>query len=166
MALEKDMSQAHNHYFHQYIEICVPVLLIEWGIPSSSHLPLKLRLFLSQVCTYESMQAGLHHLKRMGVQKLTQPSSLAAAMNQLPDEAITLAAASHIERELQITPWNLSSNFVAATMQVYFSLCCNVNTLIFVGCWCSLVRIVHKTEKWAMNLAKRKRDAEVTFYSG
>lgn len=29
LALEKDMSQAHNHYFHQYIEICVPVLLIE-----------------------------------------------------------------------------------------------------------------------------------------
>nr|XP_024393704.1 transcription initiation factor TFIID subunit 1-like isoform X3 [Physcomitrium patens] len=69
------------------------------------------------VCTYESMQAGLHHLKRMGVHKLTQPSGLSAAMNQLPDEAITLAAASHIERELQITPWNLSSNFVAATMQ-------------------------------------------------
>lgn len=67
------------------------------------------------------MQAGLHHLKRMGVHKLTQPSGLAAAMNQLPDEAITLAAASHIERELQITPWNLSSNFVAATMQVRFS---------------------------------------------
>lgn len=79
---------------------------------------LLLKLFLFQVCTYESMQAGLHHLKRMGVHKLTQPSGLAAAMNQLPDEAITIAAASHIERELQITPWNLSSNFVAATMQV------------------------------------------------
>jgi transcription initiation factor TFIID subunit 1 len=64
------------------------------------------------------MQAGLHHLKRMGVQKLTQPTGLSAAMNQLPDEAIALAAASHIERELQITPWNLSSNFVSATMQV------------------------------------------------
>lgn len=70
------------------------------------------------VCTYESMQAGLHHLKRMGVQKLTQSSGLSGAMNMLPDEAITLAAASHIERELQITPWNLSSNFVSATLQV------------------------------------------------
>ncbi|KAL3694992.1 hypothetical protein R1sor_008643 [Riccia sorocarpa] len=69
------------------------------------------------VCTYESMQAGLHHLKRMGVQKLTQPAGLSGAMNMLPDEAITLAAASHIERELQITPWNLSSNFVSATLQ-------------------------------------------------
>ena len=39
-------------------------------------------------------------------------------MSQLPDEAIALAAASHIERELQITPWNLSSNFVACTSQV------------------------------------------------
>ncbi|CAI9760945.1 unnamed protein product [Fraxinus pennsylvanica] len=40
---------------------------------------------------------------------------LLSAMNQLPDKAIALAAASHIERELQITPWNLSSNFVACT---------------------------------------------------
>ncbi|CAN6177364.1 unnamed protein product [Urochloa humidicola] len=38
-------------------------------------------------------------------------------MNQLPDEAIELAAASHIERELQITSWNLTSNFVACTNQ-------------------------------------------------
>lgn len=69
------------------------------------------------VCTYESMQAGLYHLKKMGINKLTQPSGLSAAMNQLADEAIVLAAASHIERELQITPWNLSCNFVAATIQ-------------------------------------------------
>lgn len=69
------------------------------------------------VCAYESMQAGLYHLKRMGVSKLTQPSGLSVAMNQLPDEALVLAAASHLERELQITPWNLSCNFVAATMQ-------------------------------------------------
>ncbi|KAI5054933.1 hypothetical protein GOP47_0030078 [Adiantum capillus-veneris] len=68
------------------------------------------------VCSYESMQAGLYHLKRMGVSKLTQPSGLSAAMNQLPDEALVLAAASHLERELQLTPWNLSCNFVAATM--------------------------------------------------
>eukprot|EP01018_Ginkgo_biloba_P005913 Gb_10677 [translate_table: standard] len=69
------------------------------------------------VCAYESMQAGLHHLKRLGINKLTQPAGLASAMNQLPDEAIALAAASHIERELQITSWNLSCNFVASTMQ-------------------------------------------------
>ncbi|GJT03330.1 zinc finger BED domain-containing protein RICESLEEPER 2-like protein [Tanacetum coccineum] len=42
-------------------------------------------------------------------------TGLSAAMNQLPDEAIALAAASHIERELHITPWKLSSNFVACT---------------------------------------------------
>ncbi|GJZ29610.1 hypothetical protein Tco_0574257 [Tanacetum coccineum] len=42
-------------------------------------------------------------------------TGLSTAMNQLPDEAIALAAASHIERELHITPWKLSSNFVACT---------------------------------------------------
>ncbi|KAF8658535.1 hypothetical protein HU200_058992 [Digitaria exilis] len=56
-------------------------------------------------------------LKRLGIVKLTQPVGLASAMNQLPDEAIELAAASHIERELQITSWNLTSNFVACTNQ-------------------------------------------------
>ncbi|KAK6136246.1 hypothetical protein DH2020_030009 [Rehmannia glutinosa] len=63
------------------------------------------------VCAYESMRAGLYRLKRLGITRLTQPTGLSSAMNQLPDEAIALAAASHIERELQITPWNLSSNF-------------------------------------------------------
>ncbi|XP_021774841.1 transcription initiation factor TFIID subunit 1-like isoform X1 [Chenopodium quinoa] len=75
------------------------------------------------VCTYESLLAGLHRLKRLGITRLahlTGPAQLAAlssAMNQLPDEAIALAAASHIERELQITPWNLTANFVACTSQ-------------------------------------------------
>ncbi|KAH7550576.1 hypothetical protein JRO89_XS13G0224500 [Xanthoceras sorbifolium] len=48
---------------------------------------------------------------------LTLPASISSAMSQLPDEAIALAAASHVERELLITPWNLSSNFVACTNQ-------------------------------------------------
>ncbi|XP_075494271.1 transcription initiation factor TFIID subunit 1-like [Primulina tabacum] len=69
------------------------------------------------VCAYERMQAGLYRLKRLGISRLTLPTGLSSAMNQLPDEAITLAAASHIERELQITPWNLSSNFVSCTNQ-------------------------------------------------
>ncbi|KAL5992407.1 hypothetical protein ACLOJK_013325 [Asimina triloba] len=70
------------------------------------------------VCAYESMLAGVHRLKRLGISKLTHPSGLSSAMNQLPYEAIALAAASHIERELQITSWNLSSNFVTCTNQV------------------------------------------------
>ena len=68
------------------------------------------------------MQAGLYRLKRLGITRLTSPTGLSSAMNQLPDEAIALAAASHIERELQITPWNLSSNFVACTNQVMISI--------------------------------------------
>ncbi|CAM0909223.1 unnamed protein product [Alopecurus aequalis] len=69
------------------------------------------------VCCHESMLAGQHRLKRLGIHKLAQPGGLASAMNQLPDEAIELAAAAHIERELQITSWNLTSNFVACTNQ-------------------------------------------------
>ncbi|KAG2317599.1 hypothetical protein Bca52824_020721 [Brassica carinata] len=69
------------------------------------------------VCSYESMLAGLYRLKHLGITKFTLPASISTALAQLPDEAISLAAASHIERELQITPWNLSSNFVACTTQ-------------------------------------------------
>ncbi|XP_031250159.1 transcription initiation factor TFIID subunit 1-like isoform X2 [Pistacia vera] len=69
------------------------------------------------VCSYESMLAGLYRLKHSGITQLTLPASISSAMSQLPDEAIALAAASHIERELLITPWNLSSNFVACTNQ-------------------------------------------------
>ncbi|KAL6531294.1 Transcription initiation factor TFIID subunit 1 [Orobanche hederae] len=91
------------------------VMKRNFRIPSEEELR---RMVLPEnVCAYESMQAGLYRLKRLGITKLTQPAGLSAAMNQLPDEAITLAAASHIERELQITPWNLSSNFVASTNQ-------------------------------------------------
>lgn len=65
------------------------------------------------------MLAGLHRLKHLGITRLLSPNGVSSAMSQLPDEAIALAAASHIERELQITPWNLSSNFVACTNQVW-----------------------------------------------
>jgi hypothetical protein len=50
--------------------------------------------------------------------KLTQAVGLSSAMNHLPDEAIELAAESHMERELQIASWNLTSNFVSCTNQV------------------------------------------------
>ncbi|XP_062229396.1 transcription initiation factor TFIID subunit 1-like isoform X2 [Phragmites australis] len=87
----------------------------DFQVPSEEEL--RRLLMPESVCCYESMQAGLHRLKRLGIVKLTQPVGLASAMNQLPDEAIELAAASHIERELQITSWNLTSNFVACTSQ-------------------------------------------------
>nr|GLL45533.1 transcription initiation factor TFIID subunit 1 isoform X1 [Ipomoea trifida] len=92
-----------------------------WVMKNSFRIPseeeLRRMVTPENVCAYESMQAGLYRLKRLGITRLTQPTGLSSAMNQLPDEAIALAAASHIERELQITPWNLSSNFVACTNQ-------------------------------------------------
>ncbi|XP_026401492.1 transcription initiation factor TFIID subunit 1-like isoform X1 [Papaver somniferum] len=92
-----------------------------WVIKHNFRIPveeeLRRQLTPENVCCYESMQAGLYRLKRLGISRLTHPTGLSSAMNQLPDEAIALAASSHIERELQITPWNLSSNFVTCTNQ-------------------------------------------------
>ncbi|CAL1408619.1 unnamed protein product [Linum trigynum] len=87
----------------------------DFSIPSEEDL--KKLVIPENVCAYESMQAGLYRLKHLGITRLTLPTSVSTAMSQLPDEAIALAAASHIERELQITPWSLSSNFVACTNQ-------------------------------------------------
>uniref|UniRef100_M8BXX4 Uncharacterized protein n=1 Tax=Aegilops tauschii TaxID=37682 RepID=M8BXX4_AEGTA len=87
----------------------------DFRIPSED----ELRRLLSpeSVCCHESTQAAQHRLKHLGIHKLTQPVGLASAMDQLPDKAIELAAAAHIERELQITSWNLTSNFVACMNQ-------------------------------------------------
>ncbi|KAI3686002.1 hypothetical protein L1987_79671 [Smallanthus sonchifolius] len=91
-----------------------------WVMKRNFRIPLEeeLRRLVTpeNVCAFESMLAGMYRLKRLGI-GMTHPAGLSSAMNQLPDEAIALAAASHIERELQITPWNLSSNFVACTNQ-------------------------------------------------
>ncbi|XP_010535990.1 PREDICTED: transcription initiation factor TFIID subunit 1 isoform X2 [Tarenaya hassleriana] len=92
-----------------------------WFMRHDFHVPpeneLKKMVAPEHVCVYESMLAGLYRLKHLGITRLTLPASISTAMTQLPDEAIALAAASHIERELQITPWNLSSNFVACKTQ-------------------------------------------------
>ncbi|XP_078435245.1 HAC13 protein (HAC13) isoform X2 [Wolffia australiana] len=92
-----------------------------WEMKSDFHIPseeeLRRMVTPENVCCYESMQAGLYRLKQLGIGRLTHPVGLSSAMNQLPDEAIALAAASHIERELLITSWNLSTNFVACTSQ-------------------------------------------------
>ncbi|GKE13133.1 transcription initiation factor TFIID subunit 1 isoform X1, partial [Tanacetum coccineum] len=93
-----------------------------WVMKRNFRIPLEeeLRRLVTpeHVCAFESMLAGMYRLKCLGI-SMTHSTGLSAAMNQLPDEAIALAAASHIERELQITPWNLSSNFVACTNQVF-----------------------------------------------
>ncbi|KAF5731919.1 transcription initiation factor TFIID subunit 1 isoform X1 [Tripterygium wilfordii] len=92
-----------------------------WSKKRDFHIPseeeLKKLVSPENVCAYESMQAGLYRLKHLGITRLTNTAGISSAMSQLPDEAIALAAASHIERELQITPWSLSSNFVACTNQ-------------------------------------------------
>ncbi|MQL90432.1 hypothetical protein Taro_023035 [Colocasia esculenta] len=87
----------------------------DFRIPSEEEL--RRMVTPENVCSYESMQAGLYCLKHLGIGRLTHPVGLSSAMNQLPDEAIALAAASHIERELLITSWSLSNNFVACTNQ-------------------------------------------------
>lgn len=93
------------------------------------------------------MQAGLYRLKHLGITRLILPTSISSAMSQLPDEAIALAAASHIERELQITPWSLSSNFVACTSQVTVIFCTFIELMssrkfgLNIGTWYSYERL-------------------------
>nr|TKW29245.1 hypothetical protein SEVIR_3G383800v2 [Setaria viridis] len=85
----------------------------DFQVPSEEEL--RRLLAPESVCCYDSMQAGLYRLKKLGIVNLTHPVGLASAMNQLPDEVMELSAAANIERELQITSWNLTSNFVACT---------------------------------------------------
>ncbi|KAI5057288.1 hypothetical protein GOP47_0027303 [Adiantum capillus-veneris] len=74
------------------------------------------------VCAFESMQAGLHRLKTMGLKKLRQADGLNTAKWKLSHEARMLETASQLETELQLTPWNLSRNFVAVMLQEHESL--------------------------------------------
>lgn len=70
-----------------------------------------------QVCLYEAMLAGQYRLKTMGVYNLTTPAGIPAASKMLPDDPQKMAAASLIERALQVAPWNLTHNFVGANSQ-------------------------------------------------
>ncbi|KAL9679853.1 hypothetical protein QQ045_017724 [Rhodiola kirilowii] len=107
-----------------------------WAMRQNFRLPSEEEL-RRLVCAYESMQAGLYRLRHLGIMELTHPTGIFSAMNQLPDEAIALAAASHIERELQITPWTLSSNFVGCTNQVISPSFFNNNEISFIRKDCS-----------------------------
>ncbi|KAK9725200.1 hypothetical protein RND81_05G128200 [Saponaria officinalis] len=121
-----------EHFLRKRLKHCAdlqrgPNGRLHWVMRRNFHIPpdeeLRKMVKPETVCSYESMQAGLFRLKRLGILRLahltspTQLAALSSAMNQLPDEAIVLAAASHIEREMQITPWNLSANFVACIGQ-------------------------------------------------
>ncbi|KAG8368612.1 hypothetical protein BUALT_Bualt15G0063500 [Buddleja alternifolia] len=120
-----DLQKGPNGHF-------VWVMKRNFRIPSEEEL--RRMVTPENVCAYESMLAGQYRLKRIGITRLINPTGLSSAMNQLPDEAIALAAASHIERELQITPWNLSSNFVSCTNQaslVSMILHCGHSTFSF-----------------------------------
>ncbi|OWM70449.1 hypothetical protein CDL15_Pgr011925 [Punica granatum] len=79
----------------------------------------RFELFYHLICQYSlsSEQSSLYRLKHLGITRLMNPTGIASAMSQLPNEAIALAAASHGERERQITPWTLSTDFVACTNQ-------------------------------------------------
>ncbi|CAA6655733.1 unnamed protein product [Spirodela intermedia] len=90
---------------------CFWVKKPDFRVPSEG----EIRRILSpeDVCSYESMQAGLHSLKRMGISELRRPISLPSRLHQLSQDPPALAAASYIQRELLMTPWNLSARFVS-----------------------------------------------------
>ncbi|CAA7391083.1 unnamed protein product [Spirodela intermedia] len=90
---------------------CFWVKKPDFRVPSEG----EIRRILSpeDVCSYESMQAGLHSLKRMGISELRRPISLPSRLHQLSQDPPALAAASYIQWELLMTPWNLSARFVS-----------------------------------------------------
>ncbi|GJR38201.1 transcription initiation factor TFIID subunit 1 isoform X1 [Tanacetum coccineum] len=81
-----------------------------WVMKRNFRIPLEeeLRRLVTpeHVCAFESMLAGMYRLKCLGI-SMTHSTGLSAAMNQLPDEAIALAAASTLRDELQINSLEL-----------------------------------------------------------
>lgn len=90
---------------------CFWVKKPDFRVPSEG----EIRRILSpeDVCSYESMQAGLCSLKRMGISELRRPISLSSRLHQLSEDPSALAAASYIQRELLMTPWSLSARFIS-----------------------------------------------------
>eukprot|EP01102_Stenamoeba_stenopodia_P010960 TRINITY_DN3347_c0_g1_i2.p1 TRINITY_DN3347_c0_g1~~TRINITY_DN3347_c0_g1_i2.p1 ORF type:complete len:1297 (-),score=390.85 TRINITY_DN3347_c0_g1_i2:240-4130(-) len=94
-----------------------------WTIKENFQMPpeeeLRSLVTPEQVCLFESMLAGVQQLQDSGIEKLNFPVSITTAVNQLDttDEEKRKQlrkALPELEKELHLTPWNLTSNFVAA----------------------------------------------------
>ncbi len=64
------------------------------------------------VCCFESMLAGQQHLIEKGIAQFTNIGSFPLA--SIPDSDPLKLRATILENELQLTPWNLTLNFISA----------------------------------------------------
>jgi hypothetical protein len=70
---------------------------------------------LEEICAFDSMLAGQERLQKLGIKSLTNVSpQLTQAVQSIPDDHPLKEVAVFVEQELQLTPWNLTSNFVLA----------------------------------------------------
>eukprot|EP01122_Echinamoeba_exundans_P016917 TRINITY_DN872_c0_g3_i1.p1 TRINITY_DN872_c0_g3~~TRINITY_DN872_c0_g3_i1.p1 ORF type:complete len:1601 (+),score=441.51 TRINITY_DN872_c0_g3_i1:185-4987(+) len=70
---------------------------------------------LEEICAFDSMLAGQERLQKLGIKSLTNVSpQLTQAVQSIPDDHPLKEVATFVEQELQLTPWNLTSNFVLA----------------------------------------------------
>eukprot|EP00698_Gefionella_okellyi_P004128 TRINITY_DN13864_c0_g1_i1.p1 TRINITY_DN13864_c0_g1~~TRINITY_DN13864_c0_g1_i1.p1 ORF type:complete len:1488 (-),score=323.02 TRINITY_DN13864_c0_g1_i1:34-4497(-) len=68
-----------------------------------------------QVCAFESMLAGQLRLSDKGITQLIAPAGVDAMQTvQESFQDDIKEAAMYVEEELKLTPWNISSNFIAA----------------------------------------------------
>jgi transcription initiation factor TFIID subunit 1 len=67
------------------------------------------------VCKHESMLAGAQRLRDIGIERLHEvKSEYQAAIQSVPPDHRLKRAVKLIEEELQLTPWNLTKNFINA----------------------------------------------------
>eukprot|EP01116_Phalansterium_solitarium_P000773 TRINITY_DN10637_c0_g1_i1.p1 TRINITY_DN10637_c0_g1~~TRINITY_DN10637_c0_g1_i1.p1 ORF type:complete len:1410 (-),score=241.53 TRINITY_DN10637_c0_g1_i1:155-4384(-) len=93
----------------------------QWVIRDQSQIPneeeLRRMMTPDDVCLYESMLYGHHRLTTSGIKGLTTLTpALSNALNYIEKEEddATIRASRYVEEELQLAPWNLTSNFMAA----------------------------------------------------
>jgi transcription initiation factor TFIID subunit 1 len=83
-----------------------------WDPPTD--IELQLQFSPENACAMESMMAAKQYLLDMGIEQLKLSPRLSVLTRKLPSHFPDLPIARYIEEELQLTPWNLSSNFLWA----------------------------------------------------
>eukprot|EP00898_Chlorokybus_atmophyticus_P001205 jgi/Chlat1/2085/Chrsp17S02690 len=109
MAIRKRLRDCADYYDEDR------QFVLKRGFQLPSEEELRKMVSPDMVCAYESMLTGVDRLRAYGVNKLTSHIGINDAIPQLPAEPADLkAAAELIDNELQMSSWNLTSNFMAA----------------------------------------------------
>eukprot|EP00026_Physarum_polycephalum_P000272 Phypoly_transcript_00272.p1 GENE.Phypoly_transcript_00272~~Phypoly_transcript_00272.p1 ORF type:complete len:1142 (+),score=223.59 Phypoly_transcript_00272:41-3466(+) len=89
-----------------------------WTLKESFTLPneeeLQKMVSPEAVCCFESMLRGQQYLADLGISTFTNVGSIPQAVSSLPDSDPLKQRAMLVENELQLTPWNLTFNFISA----------------------------------------------------